>query len=72
MGDQRDLKFECPKCGHKKCDVGEVRVSGGSLSAVFDVENRKFSSVTCEHCRYTEFYQTESGNLAKLFDLFTT
>lgn len=72
MTDRPDLRFTCPKCGHRVYEVGEIRVAGGMLSSVFDVENRKFSTVTCERCRHTDLFQAESGKLASLFDLFTT
>ena len=72
MSEQPSIRFTCPKCGHREYEVGQTRVSGGAISAVFDVENRKFSTVTCARCRYTEFYQSERGKLAELFDLFTT
>ena len=50
-----ELRFECPKCRHTTCEIGEIRASGGFWSKIFDVQNRKLATVTCEQCRYTEF-----------------
>jgi hypothetical protein len=61
---------ECPKCRCNIFDTGEIRASGGALSAMFDLQNRRFSYVTCKRCRYTEFYQTELSSLQKALDLF--
>ena len=72
MSDKPSLRYSCPRCRHSEYDVGEVRVSGGLWSSMFDVENRKFTSVTCGRCKHTEFFRTESSKLASLFDFFTT
>ena len=41
------------------------------VTKIFDVQGRKFTSVTCTKCRYTEFYQADSSKLGSIFDLFT-
>ncbi|MBU1370946.1 MAG: zinc ribbon domain-containing protein [Bacteroidetes bacterium] len=66
----RTLKYHCPKCGSRQYEVGEIRVTGSLLAKIFDVQNKKFSSVTCSNCTYTEFYRVGSNNLANVFDLF--
>lgn len=63
--------FRCPKCGQTSCLVGEIRAAGGFWSKIFDVQGAKFSSVTCENCKYTEFYKADSSVLGNIFDLFT-
>ena len=64
--------WACPKCGHEEFDVDEVRTAGGAVSAIFDLSNKKFTSVTCSRCRYTEFYRTSSSNLEQVLDFFAT
>ena len=66
-----DLNYECPKCKGIEYEIGEIRTTGGTLSKVFDVQNKHFTSVTCARCRYTEFYQVKSSVLGNIFDLFT-
>jgi predicted nucleic-acid-binding Zn-ribbon protein len=39
---------------------------------VFDVEGRKFSTVTCDRCMHTEFFKADRSALANIFDLFVT
>ena len=63
--------WSCPKCGYRDYDTGEIRVSGGFWSRIFDVQNKKYSAVTCEKCSYTEFYKGSSSTLGNVFDFFT-
>jgi len=65
------LNYRCPKCGNTRCETGEMRATGGIVSKIFDVQNRRYSTVTCTRCRYTEMYQADSSMLGNIFDLFT-
>ncbi|MBN2413516.1 zinc ribbon domain-containing protein [candidate division KSB1 bacterium] len=67
----RNLNYICPKCKNNQCEIGEIRTTGGVLSKIFDVQNKKFTSVTCSRCRYTEFYKADSSTLGNIFDFFT-
>ncbi len=66
-----NLNYICPKCKNNQYDVGEIRTTGGILSKIFDVQNKKFTSVTCSRCKYTEFYKADSSTLGNIFDFFT-
>ena len=65
------LKFRCPKCENLACDVGEFRATGGFLTKIFDIQTKKFSTVTCTRCKYTEIYRADSSMLGNIFDFFT-
>ena len=65
------LKFKCPKCANQTCDVDEFRATGGFLTKVFDVQSKKFTTVTCTRCKYTEIYRADSSMLGNIFDFFT-
>lgn len=64
------LQYKCPKCNYTQCEIGEIRVTGGFWSKIFDVQGKRFSSVTCSKCKYTEFFKAESSMLGNIFDLF--
>ena len=64
--------YECIRCRNKSYETGEMRVAGGFWSKVFDVEGRKFTSVTCTRCKHTEFFQADKNTLGSIFDLFVT
>ena len=63
----------CPKCKHKEYEVGEIRVTGSFWTKIFNVQNKKYGSVSCSKCSYTEFYKDQSSSrLQNVFDFFTT
>ena len=51
--------------------VGELRATGGFFSKIFDIQNQKYTSVTCKRCTYTEFYKTKTSGISNVFDFFT-
>jgi predicted nucleic-acid-binding Zn-ribbon protein len=63
--------YKCPKCSNRTYTVDQMRATGGTWSKIFDVQNKKFTSVTCERCSYTEFYKANTSALSNIFDLFT-
>ncbi|MGV6845225.1 MAG: zinc ribbon domain-containing protein [Lutibacter sp.] len=67
----RPLNYTCPKCGHKTYQIGEMRATGGFLSKIFDIQTEKYSSITCQRCKYTEFYKASTKALSNIFDFFT-
>ena len=65
--------WSCPKCNQKEYEVGEMRVTGSFWTKIFNIQNKKYSSVSCSKCYYTEFYKGQpSSGLANIFDLFST
>lgn len=68
---KKKLNFKCVKCGNDSYETGQFRATGGMVAKVLDIQNRRFTTVTCKRCRYTEIYQASSSALGSLFDLFT-
>ena len=66
------LNYTCPKCRNTQYEVGEFRAAGGFWSKIFDVQSKRFTTVTCSRCQYTEIYRTSSSLLGNVFDLFTS
>ena len=67
-----NINYQCPKCGSRQYEIGQLRATGSYLSKVFDIQSQKYSSVTCARCRYTEFYKADSSMLGNIFDFFTS
>ena len=65
------LKYTCPKCSNKHFEAGEARTTGSFLTKLFNIQNRKFTTVTCSQCKYTEFFAAESNQLGNILDFFT-
>jgi len=63
------LNFTCAKCGHHDYEVLDVSATSGMMSRMVNLQNRRFSAVSCRRCKYTEFYKAESGALRNIFDL---
>ena len=65
------LDYTCPKCQNKTYEIGQMRATGGIWSKIFDVQTEKYTSLTCDRCKYTEFYKVSTRALSNIFDLFT-
>lgn len=64
--------WQCQKCGNRQFDVDQFRATGGFLSKLFDVQNKRFLTVSCTHCTYTEIYRTTSSALGNVLDFLTS
>ena len=63
--------WNCPKCGNTDFETSVMRATGGRFAKIFDIQNRKFTTVTCTRCRYTEFYMGDTSKLGNVLDFFT-
>ena len=63
--------YTCAKCGHEDFETGEIRAGGGIWSKIFDVQGRRFTTVICRRCRYTEMFQADTSTLGNVFDFLT-
>ncbi len=57
-----DKSFKCPKCKWHEYTEGEMRATGSLLTKIFNVQNRKFLTLSCDQCGYTEFYNKKGKN----------
>lgn len=64
-------QYECLKCGNKKFETDTIRTTGGVFSKIFDVQNKKFTVVSCTSCRYSELYKGDTTTLGNVLDFFT-
>jgi len=60
--------WRCVKCNHHGYTTGRMAATGGGLSKFFNIQNKKFSTVTCSQCKFTELYQASTSALANIFD----
>jgi len=40
------MAYQCAKCHNTRCEMDEIRTSGGFLSKIFDVQNKRFTTVS--------------------------
>ena len=64
--------WQCPKCKNSEYEADQFAATGGLFTKIFDIQNKKFRTVTCTQCKYTEIYKAgKSGTLEDIFDFFT-
>jgi len=60
--------YLCPKCENTAFESSEMRATGGFLTKVFNVQTKRFTTVSCTRCHYTELYKADSSTLGNIFD----
>lgn len=63
--------YVCIKCGNKQYEVDQMRATGGAFAKIFDVQNKKFTVVSCTNCGYSELYKRSSSTFGNVIDFFT-
>ena len=63
--------FSCSKCHHNQFETQEIRTTG-KYSRFFDIQNKKFTAISCTQCGFTEIYRGDSSTLGNIFDFFTS
>ena len=69
--ENQNLNYTCPKCGNRTYSTDQFRATGSYLAKVFDIQSKRFTTVTCDRCTYTEIYKADSSMLGNVFDFFT-
>lgn len=59
--DQR-VQYICPKCGCQQFESDQFQATGGNFAKIFDVQNKKFVTISCRHCGYTELYKAQGSD----------
>ena len=62
--------WKCPKCGNVEFETDVIRTTGNGLSRLFDIQNRKFTALSCANCQYTEFDRGTTKTMNNVLDLF--
>ena len=60
--------FSCSKCRNSQYETEEIRTTG-KYSRFFDMQNKKFTAVSCTQCGYTEIFKGDSSGLGNFLDL---
>lgn len=60
--------WECPKCQNKKFETDQFQATGGGITKFFNIQNKKYTTVTCMRCHYTEIYKGETSRLENFLD----
>ena len=55
------LQYICPKCGCRTYEHDQFQATGGNFAKLFDIQNKKFYTITCTQCGSTELYTAQTG-----------
>ena len=66
----KQSNYQCPKCSNIACEIGEIRTTGSFWTKFFNIQNKRFTTVTCAQCKYTELYQSTTSKKENIFDFF--
>lgn len=51
------VHYKCDKCGCTRYESDQFQATGGNFAKIFDVQNKKFYTVSCTNCGFTELYK---------------
>ena len=60
--------WECIKCKNTQYEKDQFQATGGNFAKVFDIQNKKFITITCTKWGYTELYKTGTSAGMNIFD----
>ncbi|MEG0360874.1 MAG: zinc ribbon domain-containing protein [Longicatena sp.] len=66
------IQYVCVKCGNSEFVSDQIQTTGGDLAKLFDVQNKKFITISCAKCGYTELYKEQSDEALNTLDLLTS
>lgn len=61
-------KYSCPKCDNHEFEIGEVFMAGSVIAKIMNMEFRRFTSVTCTKCTFTELFKTPKKDIQNVLD----
>lgn len=65
------MVYKCEKCGNGTFTKDAFQATGGTFSKMLDIQNKKFITVSCNKCGYTELYKSTTSAGANIFDFLT-
>lgn len=60
--------FSCAKCGHHAFNSDQFQATGGFWAKIFDIQNKKFITISCEQCGFTEIYKDKTSTGENVLD----
>ena len=56
--------YSCGKCKSVEYRTGALRTTGSGISRFLNLQNQKYSTISCGQCGYTELYRMDGGSVA--------
>lgn len=61
-------QYVCEKCGNMHYVSDQFQATGGNFAKIFDVQNKKFITISCTQCCYTELYRSQTSGGMNVLD----
>ncbi|ARP51199.1 MULTISPECIES: zinc ribbon domain-containing protein [Caproicibacterium] len=61
-------QYICPKCGCMQYETDQFQATGSNFAKLFDVQNKRFITITCSQCGYTELYRAQTSAGMNILD----
>ena len=61
-------QFVCPKCGCNSYEHDQFQATGGNFAKIFDIQNKKFITISCTRCGFTELYKSQTSDGMNILD----
>lgn len=68
MNQQPQRGYVCPKCGNTSFVSDQFQATGGDFAKLFNVQNKKFITISCTRCGYTELYRAQTSTGMNVLD----
>ncbi|WP_295587587.1 zinc ribbon domain-containing protein [uncultured Oscillibacter sp.] len=62
------MQYVCPKCGCQHYEHDQFQATGGNFAKLFDIQNKRFITVSCAKCGYTELYRAAGDTGMDILD----
>ena len=61
-------QYICAKCGNTKFESDQFQATGGNFAKIFDVQNKKFITISCKKCGYKELFKSSTSTGWNILD----
>ncbi|MDY4889107.1 MAG: zinc ribbon domain-containing protein [Sphaerochaetaceae bacterium] len=61
-------QYVCPKCGNMHYIEDKIQTAGGNFSKLFDIQNKRFVTISCTQCGYTELFRQDESVAMNVLD----
>ena len=61
-------QYVCPKCGCTQYESDQFQATGGNFAKMFDIQNKRFTTISCSRCGYTELYKKAADDVMDILD----
>lgn len=61
-------QYICPKCGGVHYTSDQFQATGSNFAKYFDIQNKKFITISCTQCGFTELYKENTTNGSNILD----